>query len=262
MSHPAKPLLLLLVLCISSVFAKYPIVEVAKQGVRIDKLPGAELLNPSKLKESVSFSIVPATIRSSLSNGSLLYQFNAPVYKVDDQDKVYLFGPTIRMRRGGKNTIKFTNKLFNPTSNSELQFDIGVTNFHTHGLHDSPGQLYQTNEAAVYTGGDNIFVHINPNETIDLDNSIRQDHLPGLHWYHPHKHGSTSTQAFTSNGLILVEDDPIWLPDANGCSPLRTALANAPDVILHVELLTFGPKQNGNNDANYTALVSTGTYIE
>lgn len=83
--------------------------------------------------------------------------------------------------------------------------------------------------------------------------------IAGFHWYHPHKHGSTSSQAFTSNGLIIVDDDDAWLPDDGGCGPIKDILGSAPDYILHIELLTFGPPIASNvSDANYQQLSEEG----
>jgi alpha-D-ribose 1-methylphosphonate 5-triphosphate synthase subunit PhnH len=41
---------------------------------------------------------------------------------------------------------------------------------------------------------------------------------------HPHKHGSTTLQSITASLLIIVDDDPRWLPDAIGCAEVREAL--------------------------------------
>ena len=65
--------------------------------------------------------------------------------------------------------------------------------------------------------------------------------MPGLYWHHPHSHGSATLQVMSANGLIVVEDDPAWLPDANGCGPLRTLLESVPDVLLHLGVFTFAP---------------------
>ncbi|MEN9380038.1 MAG: hypothetical protein RJB15_1731 [Pseudomonadota bacterium] len=68
---------------------------------------------------------------------------------------------------------------------------------------------------------------------------VPSNHLPGLHWIHPHKHGSSSIQTYTANAMLVVEDDPRWLPDSAGCGPLRTVLAEAKDVLIHLALFTF-----------------------
>jgi hypothetical protein len=86
------------------------------------------------------------------------------------------------------------------TSNSTLQFGAGDTNLHSHGLKDSLGVRSQ-NEAHKYLGGDNIFVTVagkNSSEAtpaeIEYKSKVPEFHLPGLYWYHPHKHGSTTFQ--------------------------------------------------------------------
>ncbi len=98
----------------------------------------------------------------------------------------------------------------------------------------------------VYRGGDNVFVQIpakekndDPMSSIKYTLHVPSNHLPGLHWIHPHKHGSSAIQTYTANTLLLVEDDPLWLPDSAGCAPLRTALAQAKDVLIHLALFTF-----------------------
>jgi Multicopper oxidase len=260
MSWLFNAMLIFVFLGAQSVYAQDRIVELSPAGVQVDKLPGYNILRPAADVLDIDITLTPATIVSYLGNGSLLYKFNAPVYldtSPGSSGKAYLFGPTVQMKRGATAYIKLTNNLTNPQTNSTKQFDIGITNFHTHGLHDSPGQLSQG--PAVYTGGDNVLVHINPGSSLSMNNTIDYDHLPGLHWYHPHKHGSTSTQAFTSNGLIIVDDDDTWLPDDGGCAPMKKLLSSAPDYILHIELLTFGPPIASNvSDGNYQDLSHEG----
>jgi hypothetical protein len=69
-------------------------------------------------------------------------------------------------------------------------------------------------------------------------------------------------QAFTSSGLIVVEDDPIWLPDASGCAPVRKVMETAPDHLMHIELIaTEAPILRGGvpwNDANYQVVSQQG----
>lgn len=179
---PVQRIVMLLVcLHAHSAYGRYPVVELAPPGVRIDKLDGYNILNPAQDVNDIDITLTPATIISYLGNGSLLYRFNAPVYldtSPGSSGKPFIFGPTIRFKRGETAKIKLTNNLTNPTSDSDMQFDIGITNFHTHGLHDSPGQLSQQGPTT-YTTGDNIFVHINPGESLTMKNNIAMDHLPG-----------------------------------------------------------------------------------
>ena len=173
-------LMLLMCLHTHSAYGQYPVVELSPPGVDIDKLPGYNILNPPNAVNNIDITLTPATIISHLGNGSLLYRFNAPVYfdtSPGSSGKAFIFGPTIRFKRGETTYIQLTNNLTNPKSDSKMQYDIGITNFHTHGLHDSPGQLSQG--APTYSTGDNIFVKINPGESLSIENSIALNHLPG-----------------------------------------------------------------------------------
>eukprot|EP00890_Picochlorum_soloecismus_P004094 jgi/Picsp_1/4686/NSC_02055-R1_multicopper oxidase type 2 len=78
-----------------------------------------------------------------------------------------------------------------------------------------------------------------PGESNAFCSRLPDDHLPGIHWYHPHKHGSTSTQTMGAQGTILVEDGgELWLPDENGCKDFREALSSMKDRIMH--MATYG----------------------
>jgi hypothetical protein len=53
--------------------------------------------------------------------------------------------------------------------------------------------VYDQNQTA-YAGQDNIFVVVpakkSPSDkpaTLDFTSNLFKDHLPGIHWYHPHK---------------------------------------------------------------------------
>lgn len=97
-----------------------------------------------------------------------------------------------------------------------IPHDLKFTNLHVHGLHVDPDR-------------DNVLLVIEPNG-IDMpmhSNAMTKDtamyidkqwlyeyqipkvHLPGTHWYHPHKHGSTSAQL--ENGLagtmVIMENE-------------------------------------------------------
>lgn len=69
------------------------------------------------------------------------------------------------------------------------------TNLHRHGLHADTGVNDQST-GTTYTTGDNSFVTIpartKPEDTpksLTYYTNVPKDHLPGMHWYHPHKHG-------------------------------------------------------------------------
>ena len=97
-------------------------------------------------------------------------------------------GPTLRVSPGDTLRIGLANHLEQPT------------NLHVHGLHVSPEG-----------NGDNVFVVINPGDSFFYEYRLREDHLPGVNWYHPHHHGMVADQVFGGlYGAIIVEDiDPL-----------------------------------------------------
>ena len=73
---------------------------------------------------------------------------------------------------------------------------------HTHGLHIG-GEM----------PADSVFISVEPGEHFDYVYRIPEDHMPGTHWYHPHKHGSTAAHAGGGGvGMIIVRDPPGTLP--------------------------------------------------
>lgn len=111
-----------------------------------------------------------------------------------------LTGPTLRVKPGDTLRILVDNQFpANPDpvkpANINQPHQLNTTNLHTHGLHVSP----QANS-------DNIFVEIDPGETFQYEYQIPADHPPGTMWYHPHKHGSSSVQLFSSMaGALIIE---------------------------------------------------------
>ena len=71
------------------------------------------------------------------------------------------------------------------------------SNIHTHGL-----------QVSAAGNSDNPFLLFSPGETFDYEIRIPHDQPAGTYWYHPHKHGSTSKQAWAGMaGAIIVEGD-------------------------------------------------------
>ncbi len=78
-----------------------------------------------------------------------------------------------------------------------------ATNIHTHGMQVSP-------EGAA----DNVFVRVNPLGGHQYSYNIPADQPAGMHWYHPHFHGSTSHQGWAGlSGPIIVEGDIDRVPE-------------------------------------------------
>jgi FtsP/CotA-like multicopper oxidase with cupredoxin domain len=78
-----------------------------------------------------------------------------------------------------------------------------ATNIHTHGLQVSPEG-----------SADNVFVRVDPLDSHQYSYAIPTDHPAGMHWYHPHFHGSTSHQGWAGlSGPIIVEGDIDAVPE-------------------------------------------------
>jgi FtsP/CotA-like multicopper oxidase with cupredoxin domain len=70
-----------------------------------------------------------------------------------------------------------------------------LSNLHTHGLQVSPSG-----------NADNPFLLFKPGESFDYDIRLPSDQPAGLHWYHPHRHGSSAKQGWAGlGGAIVVE---------------------------------------------------------
>ena len=73
-----------------------------------------------------------------------------------------------------------------------------TTNVHTHGLHVSPAG-----------NSDNVFLEVPEGQTQDYVINIPADHPGGLHWYHPHHHGSVSPQVLAGMSGAIVITGPL-----------------------------------------------------
>ncbi|MEM1240316.1 MAG: multicopper oxidase domain-containing protein [Cyanobacteria bacterium P01_H01_bin.26] len=96
-----------------------------------------------------------------------------------------------------------------------------MTNFHTHGLHDSPANtVKQTGEIASTTGtdktynsdsdywiSDDVIDSLIPGNQWDIQIEIPDKHPAGTFWYHPHQHGATSVALGSGlEGAIIIDD--------------------------------------------------------
>ncbi|KAI8105692.1 hypothetical protein M9434_000274 [Picochlorum sp. BPE23] len=243
---------------------KYPVISVPGPGVDLDKLPGAKILQGGE--PNVNVTIMGATVEAKIGKTTLLH-VNTPVYSGDGGKTVHLFGPTLRLKRGDSFTVDVANDLIVSTSSdTNLMHNVGDTNFHTHGLHAVTGK-YNQDPTDETTNGDNIFLVLegkkkasDKTKTLRLTSRLPKDHLPGVHWYHPHVHGSTTSQTYSASGMIVIEDDPAWLPNANGCKQIREVLEDSPDVLLQISLMTFAAPMSADpwNDANIQLVSEVG----
>ena len=116
-------------------------------------------------------------------------------------------GPTLRLRPGEVLRIRLVNDL--PPNPDPVPLDMALphhfntTNFHSHGLHVSPGGI-----------SDNIFRSMEPGQSYDIEIAIPADHPRGTYWYHPHHHGSADVQMTSGMaGALIVEGDFDDIPE-------------------------------------------------
>ncbi len=119
-----------------------------------------------------------------------------------------LGGTTWRVRPGDRLDVALTNNL-PPNPDPQMPANVNVphqfnsTNLHLHGMHVSPSGF-----------SDNVLIEANPGSRIDYAYDIPADHPPGIHWYHPHKHGATAIQmASGMSGALIVEGEIDRVPE-------------------------------------------------
>ena len=92
--------------------------------------------------------------------------------------------PTLEIDPGQLLRIKLDNQ--NPYGQA--------TNLHVHGMHVSPK-----------SPGDNVFLNIPHSSSYQYSYPVPKDHVPGMYWYHPHRHPLVQTQVFGGQaGTIIV----------------------------------------------------------
>lgn len=139
-----------------------------------------------------------------------------PAYRFQHMTAGSLPGPTLRIKPGDTFEWDLINRMVPtgiPDGATPKQIDdanqLEYTNVHTHGLQVSPGP-----------GGDNVYQVLRPGDPPQPYSY----HVPGpetgrpqpagLYWYHPHKHGSTTHQAWQGlSGAIVVEGDIDEVPE-------------------------------------------------
>mmetsp|Transcript_57980 Transcript_57980/g.127099 ORF Transcript_57980/g.127099 Transcript_57980/m.127099 type:complete len:325 (-) Transcript_57980:1310-2284(-) len=88
--------------------------------------------------------------------------------------------------------------------NPDAICELNTTNLHVHGLHVSPEG-----------NADNIFVTLHSGEEHLYEIQIPENHMGGTHWYHPHIHHATASQAGGgAHGAIIIEEPAGYTPQA------------------------------------------------
>ncbi|KAI8835380.1 Cupredoxin [Chytriomyces cf. hyalinus JEL632] len=160
--------------------------------------PGAYLYsNPSQLAEpQVLMSVnglLDITLTVKVARHTDFISFNSRQYSCNGITAIP--GPTWNITAGDTVTVTIVNQLGANNDADDLvdmtlmntMHSPNSTNLHTHGLHVSSSQ-------------DNVFQRIYPGETFQYKYTIPEDHAPGLHWYHSHKHGTSALQVM--GGLV------------------------------------------------------------
>jgi len=129
-------------------------------------------------------------------------------YKLPGDDRARPTGPTLRFDPGDTVRVAIDNRLCAGDDESmatlvgaspQVMIDqnrahgADHTNLHTHGLWVSPAG-----------NADNVLNIIPPGTRFQHEYLIPADHVPGTHWYHPHKHGSVQTQVRTGMAGALI----------------------------------------------------------
>ena len=149
----------------------------------------------------------PVDCEAYRSEGARYYR----AYMAEGQTEPKPTGPTLKFARGDRLRILLKNRMCktddegssagfagNPPQvsiNRNKEHGINHTNLHTHGLWVSPAG-----------NSDNVLISVGPGKDFQFEYLIPEDHVPGTHWYHPHKHGSVATQVQTgmSGALIMT----------------------------------------------------------
>jgi len=83
--------------------------------------------------------------------------------------------------------------------------DPDVANLHFHGLHISS-----------VLPSDDVSLEVLPQEDYEYTIRIPEDHEPGMHWAHPHHHGSSTLQRVGGAAIAIIIKDPQEKEDWNG----------------------------------------------
>jgi FtsP/CotA-like multicopper oxidase with cupredoxin domain len=158
--------------------------------------------------------VLTATLKASYSP----VEINGTKYTTMNYNGAFP-GPTMVICPGDKLIIRLQNEL-GATPMTWMQVppmhhmaqDLGqLTNLHTHGLHVSPSG-----------NSDNVFVTVLPGRRFTYEYDIPKSHLPGLNWYHPHRHGFVENQIYAGMfGVLDIQGGLDTLPEIRDF-PIRT----------------------------------------
>ena len=109
-------------------------------------------------------------------------------------------GQTLRIRAGDSFNIVYQNKLHHEAGVNDVMNEFRLpddSNLHFHGMVISPSRPC-----------DDVRHWVGPGHNITYSCQILGDHMPGIHWLHPHKHGATSIQLGMGAASAIIVDEP------------------------------------------------------
>lgn len=220
---------------------------------------GEELREPPTLRSPITLIVKTAPLCFPGSkNGERQLFWNTRAYGTPGHE-ASIPGPVIRAKPGETLRITVKNRLEPPVPNcqetgaSQSQNDmqwshngfchVNFTNFHSHGFHVSPEK-----------GSDDVFETAKPGEDLPVTLKIPSNHMPGIFWYHPHSHHSTSAQAGGGmHGALIIDDQPGLVPKY---------ILDMPEKIMVLTLVDLRPEPNHVIDLQLQGIGGSGPQIE
>lgn len=163
-----------------------------------------------------------------------------------------------------RNRLMVRSGAIDPMNNPH---DFNTTNLHVHGIQTVP-HLF----SPIGTGNPSAeMLAIEPGKSFQYDFPIPRDHPSGLHWYHPHHHGSTDVQVSGGMaGLLVVRGDIDEVPEIKAAREIflvvQTLEVNPSTTtpgLWEREPIAYRTYENGGYwfTTNYTMLVANGKPI-
>jgi FtsP/CotA-like multicopper oxidase with cupredoxin domain len=138
-------------------------------------------------------------VYSSLPDDDRDYNSYAMAYQFDAYGTSYpagFPGTMLQINSGDTLKLRLTNDLAGDNDPSDPVF---TTNFHYHGSH-----------APDLSTADNVYVSIEPGETVDINIPISTyENSVGYNWYHPHKHHVSKEQVEAGLAGAIMVGDPL-----------------------------------------------------
>jgi FtsP/CotA-like multicopper oxidase with cupredoxin domain len=210
-------------------------------------IPGSDVNPPPDLYSNGGRLQVKLNYWTGLdAAGRTLYCF-----KTDDNVE----SPTLHVKPGDLIDIQLTNQIPDPHGPSEFvsrpdaacgsaTMTLTSTNMHFHGLNVSPGCHHD----------ETIHTMINSGQTFHYKIHIPADEPPGMYWYHPHVHGTSSINVQGgSTGAIEVEGIENIQPAVAGL-PQRFLIVRDQPLLNPPGAKDEGPQPNWDVSLNYVSL--------